>query len=144
MKGLDVNTVAYMAFAAKEFMSISILIINVVSLRTIGDQIDSVADLKVNRKVFNENLFIFCFFAILTLAESSVALTNIVTGGNTNTVTETRLFQSAYCITSFFYLISYLLYVNILQQVWAYKHDYMFLDPILDREVPLTVYIRNR
>lgn len=87
---------------------------------------------------------VFISFAIITLMETSVALVNVTAGHGLNTITETRMFESAWCITSVLYVLAYIAYANILQSVWAYKHTHLYFDPILAEHVQLPVYIRNR
>lgn len=106
--------------------------------------VERIPDLKVDYKVYYETLFVVSFFAINVTLSSSVIVTQQTSGHQINSNFERTMFMVSYCVVSTLYIVSYLAYVNILQAVWSYQSEVMFHCPILDRLLPLPVYIRNR
>lgn len=96
------------------FLAIAILTVQVITLSSIRDLIESVNDLKVQKKTYYETMFIFAFFAINVLIIAGVNLLKGTSGRQLETQAEKTAFQAAYSIMGILYLLSYICYINIL------------------------------
>ena len=142
---INVNSafLRWIAFLTRNSLALTILTVQLITLRSIRKMICEVPDIELNKKTYYETMFIFLFFAINVPLRSSILLA-FGNNGPSLTNSQMKLYETAYSIITIFYAFSYLCYINILQAVWSFKHNLDFDCPILDRTVALPVYIRNR
>jgi len=118
--------------------------IQIACLFKIKSMILEVVDLEYNYNEQNQHLFVFIFFAANAVMEAGATLLFVDFQHDINTSVEKDFWTSAYVLIAVFYFISNMLFMNILQRVWSHKNFDIYLCPILDKEIPMIVYIKNR
>jgi len=134
----------WLAFLLKICLSLALMTIQIACLFKIKSMILEVVDLEYNYNEQNQHLFVFIFFAANAVMEAGATLLFVDFQHDINTSVEKDFWTSAYVLIAVFYFISNMLFMNILQRVWSHKNFDIYLCPILDKEIPMIVYIKNR
>lgn len=103
-----------------------------------------IPDLEFNKPVYYETIFIFAIFAVNVVLQSLSRVLFVDLRNTINTEEELIFWEVILGSTAALYLITYICYINILQTVWSFKHTIEYEDPILEVDVSLPVYIKNR
>ena len=131
-------------FLVKFFFACLILALQILSVKKTKQMILSIPGLEFNKPVHYETVFIFFIFAINVVLQSLSRVLFTDLKNTINTRGELIFWEALFGSLAVLYLVSYILYINILQTHWSFKHKITYECPILYQEVPLPVYIKNR
>lgn len=94
--------------------------------------------------MYYQTVFIFVIFSINVVLQSLSRVLFTDLKATINTYGELVFWEVVFGTIAALYLCSYIFYINILQTIWSFKHKITYECPILNYEVPLPVYIKNR
>lgn len=123
----------WIEFTGKCFLAGTILAIQLLSVRTINRLITNLPGLKLQKKVIRESTFVFVFFAIQVTFESGLNLAlDTYSKETVEGYTPSKAFlETIFCGVGVLYFASYVVFIIILQQYWAFTHQSNYICPIL-------------
>lgn len=114
----------WIEFFGKMFLTVFIVTIQLLSVHTINQLITNLPGLSISKKVKRETLFVFIFFAIQALFDSGLSLAlQTYSRDEVDFYTPSKAFlETVYCMMACLHLVSYVVFIIILQQYWAFAH----------------------
>lgn len=114
----------WIEFFGKMFLAVFVVTIQLLSVHTINLLITNLPGLSISKKVKRETLFVFIFFAIQALFDSGLSLAlQTYSRDEVDFYTPSKAFlETVYCMMACLHLVSYVVFIIILQQYWAFAH----------------------